>query len=339
MLRRVLLGLSSALALSALACSSSSPSTDAPGTVVPPDARAGEVHGTDLWKDGLVLTGTVTIAADANVEIAPGARIACAEGATLYVAGTLRARAAATHAKITCARWAGLFVNAGGHLDLEGVELENGVVGIGIATGAGASTFTEGALLNSLKPLVLAAGTKLTISKSKLTTPAKVGADEVSTSEVNGTLIASRIDYDANSHEGLSVKKGGELDLQDSTFHGKNAADLVSAYGAKKVKIAYSTFTGAHCGLHIQPSESFEIDHVTSDSNIYGITIYGSGGGPNLVKASNFTGTAAWLDFQGDNGAITFDGVYTSGSEVMTGGPPPSVTNKAMQPIGDAKPR
>ena len=47
----------------------------------------------------------------------------------------------------------------------------------------------------------------------------------------------------------------------------------------------------APCGLHVQPSESFEIDHVTSDSNIYGITIYGSGSGPNTVKASNFTGS------------------------------------------------
>ena len=339
MLRRVLFGLSSALGLAALAaCSSPSSSSAAPHPGAA-DARAGEIHGADLWKDGLVLTGTVTIAGDANVEIAAGATITCAEGGSLFVAGTLRARAAAKHAKITCPRWAGLFVSVGGHLDLEGVELENGIVGVSTATGAGDSTFTDGALLNTLKPLVIAMGSKLTISKSKLTTPAKTGPQEISTSEIDGTLIASRIDYDANGHEGITVKKGGELDLQDSTMHGKNAADLVSAYGAKHVKVAYSTFTGAHCGLHIQPSESFEIDHITSDSNIYGITIYSSGAGPNTVTASNFTGTADWLDFQGDNGAITFDGVYTSGAEVVTGGPPPTVKNKVTQPITDAKPR
>ncbi len=338
MLRRVLLGLSSALAVCALAaCASSSPSDGA--AKAPADARAGEVHGADLWKDGLVLTGTVTIAADANVEISAGATIRCAEGATLFVAGTLRARAAAAHARITCSRWSGLVVSAGGHLDLEGIELENGQVGILTASGAAASTFTDGAILSSLKPLVIGPGSRLTISRSKLTTPVKVGADEVSTSEIDGTLIASRIDYDANAHEGVSVMKGGEIDLQDSTFHGTNAADLLSAYGAHRVKVAYSTFTGAHCGLHIQPSESFEIDHVTSESNVFGITIYGSGAGPNVVKSSNFTGTSAWLDFQGDNGAITFDGVYTNGSEVMTGGPPPSVKNKVTAPIGDAKPR
>ena len=332
MLGRVLVSVAAA---ALAACSSSSPEL-APGKVA--DARAGELHGADLWKDGLVLTGTVTIAADANVEIAPGARIACAEGGTLFVAGTLRARAAASHAKITCGRWSGLIVSAGGHVDLEGLELENGLLGLGTATGAADSTFSEGAILNSLKPLAIGPGSKLTLTKSKLTTPLKAGT-EVSISTIEGTLIASRIDYDANSNEGVSVKTGGTLDLQDSTFHAKNGADLVSAYGAKHVKIAYSTFLGAHCGLHIQPSESFEIDHVTSESNIYGITIYGSGRGPNIVTASNFTGAAAWLDFQGDNGAITFDGVYTSGSEVMTGGPPPSVKNKAAAPISDAKPR
>ncbi len=334
MLRSVLLG----VVLAALAgCSSSG--EDATGGGAAGDARTGEIRGADVWKDGLVLTGTVTIAAGADVEIEPGATITCAPGATLFVAGTLRAKAAASHAKITCERWSGLVVSAGGRVDLEGVELENGALGLAMATGAAASTFRDGAIVGSLKPLTLAPSTKLNIASSRLSTPAKVGAEDISISAIEGSLVASRIDYDANGNEGVSVKKGGELDLQDSTFHGTNAQDLVSAYGAKHLKIAYSTFLGAHCGLHVQPSESFEIDHVTSDSNIYGITIYGSGNGPNTVKASNFTGSAAWLDFQGDNGAITFDGVYTSGSQVLTGGPAPKVSNPAVAPNSDAKPR
>ena len=333
MLRHVLLG----VALAALAACSSSGGAAPAGDDA--DARVGEIRGADVWKDGLVLTGTVTIAAGADVEIAPGATITCAAGAALFVAGTLHARAASAHARITCERWAGLVVSAGGRVDLEGVELENGTLGLGMATGASASTFTDGAILGSLKPLTLAPSTKLGIAKSKLSTPVKVAAEDISVSAIEGALVASRIDYDANGNEGISVKKGGELDLQDSTFHGKNAQDLVSAYGAKHLKIAYSTFLGAHCGLHVQPSESFEIDHVTSDSNVYGVTIYGSGDGPNTVTASNFTGSAAWLDFQGDNGAITFDGVYTNGSEVLIGGPVPKVANKATSPIRDAKPR
>lgn len=174
-----------------------------------------------------------------------------------------------------------------------------------MATGASASTFTDGAILGSLKPLTLAPSTKLGIAKSKLSTPVKVAAEDISVSAIEGALVASRIDYDANGNEGISVKKGGELDLQDSTFHGKNAQDLVSAHGAKHLKIAYPTFLGAHCGLPRAAVGVFEIDHVTSDSNDYGVTIYGSGNGPNTVTASNFTGSAAWLDFQSDNGAIT----------------------------------
>jgi hypothetical protein len=318
------------------ACSSSGETTAVSG---PADARAGEVHGADVWKDGLVLTGSVTIGADANVEIAPGATIACAPGATLFVSGVLRAKASASHAKITCARWAGLVVNKGGRIEVEGLELENGTFGVGLATGALESSFRDGAIRNSLKPIGIASGTKLTLANSSLSTPVTVSTNEISISEVQGTLVASRIDYDANANEGISVKQGGELDLQDSTMHGKNALDLVSAYGAKHIKVAYSTFKGAHCGLHVEPSESFEIDHVTSESNVYGITIYRSGTGPNTIKASNFTGVVAWLDFQGDNGPITFDGVYTSGASVMTGGPPPTVLNAATAPIADAKPR
>jgi len=331
MLRCAVLGV-----VAAALSSCSAPGGDAPAPI---DARVGELRGADLWKDGLVLTGTVTITPGADVEIAPGARITCAAGATLFVAGTLRARAARAHAKITCERWSGLVVSAGGHVDLEGLELENGALGLAMAPGAGESMFRDGAIVGSLRPLTLAPSTKLGIASSKLSTPLKVGAEDLSVSEIAGTLIASRIDYDANSNQGITVKQGGELDLQDSTFHGKNAGDLVSAYGAKHLKITYSTFLGAHCGLHVQPSDSFEIDHVTSDSNTYGITIYGSGSGPNVVKASNLTGSAAWLDFQGDNGAVTFDGVYTNGNEVLIGGPAPSVLNKMGVPVSDAKPR
>lgn len=323
------------------ACSSSSSSgSGGGGAANDPKARTGEIHGADTWTDGTLLNGTVTIAKDGNVEIAPGAKITVAEGATLYVAGVLRAKAAASHAKITSAKWAGLVVSAGGKADLEGVELENGIVGIATAEGALDSTFAQGVILDSLKPFLVSKGSKLTVTNVKASTPEKIGPSDLSESDISGVLVASRLDYDARTYEGVSVREGGEIDLSDSTFHGKNAADLLSAYGAKHVKVVYSTFTGAHCGLHIQPSESFELDHVTSDSDIYGITIYGSGAGPNTVKNSNFTGSAAWLDFQGfDQGKVTFENVYTSGSEVMTGTPTPTVTGKVTAPIPDAKPR
>jgi len=330
-----------ALLLSASACSSSGDDAAAP------DARAGELHGADVWKDGLVLSGTVTIAADGVVDIEPGARITCAEGATLYVAGTLRARAAAKHAKITCPRWAGLVVSRGGKVDLEGVEIENALLGLGTAEGAGEARFVDGAITSSLKPFFVSPATKLVVERVKVTTPDQVAETELSISDVHGTLIASRLEYDAKSNEGLSAKKGGDITIQDSVLKGKNGRDLVSSYGGKHVRISYTTMDGAHCGVHIDadpkskhPTDAFEIDHVTSDPNIYAMTIYASGPGPNIVRDSNLVGIAAWLDFQGENGPITFDGVYTSGNAVLTGGPvPPTVKNEAKSPRTDAKPR
>jgi hypothetical protein len=325
-----------------MACSSSS-SSDPGGPEAPANsanARVGDVHGPDVWKDGTVLTGAVTIAPDGDVEIAAGAKITCAEGSTISVQGKLHARAAASHAKVTCSSWAGLVVSKGGQADLEGVELENATIGVATAEGALDSRYVEAAITNALKPFVVSKSSKLTMTNVKMTTPAKIGIDQVSQSDVNGTFIGSHLDYDAHNYGGLYVGTGGDVDLQDSSFHGMNASDLLAAYDAKHIKVAYSTFTGAHCGLHIQPAASFEIDHVTSDADIYGITIYASGAGPNTVKNSNFTGAAAWLDFQGmDQGQIAFDNVYTKGSEVMTGAPLPTVTGKVTTPIADAKPR
>lgn len=346
MLRRVLLLSLASVVLPVFGACSSSSSDPASGVANDPKARTGEIHGADTWVNGTVLTGTVTIATDGVVEIAPGAKITCAEGATIYVAGKLHAKAAASHAKITCARWAGLIVSGGGQADLEGVELENGLIGIATAVGALDSTFTDGAITNALKPFVVSTGSKLTVSNVKASNVADVPPDQLSQSDIEGTFVASHLDYDSHHSEGITVTKamgaakGGSLDLQDSSIHGENAADLVSAYDADHVRVAYTTLTGAHCGLHFQPAESFEIDHVTSDTDIFGITIYGSGGGPNTVKSSNFTGSSAWIDFQGfDQGQISFDTIYTNGSEILKGTPMPTITGKMTSPIPDAKPR
>lgn len=325
MLRPVLLsGVAALLAATSGACSSD----DAAG-----DTRGGEIHGADVWKDGLVVTGALTIAKDGNVEIAPGAKITVAEGALIRIEGTLRARASASHATLRAQRWQGIIVAAGAKMDLEGVDLENTARAIGTAPDAQESRFAEGAILNSMQPFVISKGSKLALTNVKITTPSK-GAQ----ADVEGSLVAKRLDYDAYASEGVSVRPGGELDLEDSVIRGENGADLISAYGAKRVRLAYSTFKGSHCGIHIEPSESFEIDHVTSES-VYGITIYGSGAGPNIVRSSNIIGGAAWLDFAGQNGAITFENVFTTGSEILKGGPIPPTISKATAPIADAKPR
>jgi hypothetical protein len=331
---RALLPVLSGLALALLSsgCSSDAKEEDA-------NARTGEIKASETWGDGIKLTGIVTIAAGATVDLAPGATIACTEGARIFVSGTLRAKAAAKHAKITCPKWAGILVSAGGRVDLEGVDLENARVAVGLDAQAAESRFVDGSLLGSFSPIVVSPGTKLTVERVKASAPEKLAETEVSISEIHGTLIAKRLEYDARANEGISVKKGGELVLEDSVVKGTGGLDMVSVYGGKSLKIAYSSFNGAHCGIHIEGVDAFDIDHVTSESNIFGITIYGSGAGPNSVKASNISGTTAWIDFQGDNGPITFDGVYTNGKEIMLGGPPPSIKNTPAAPLGDAKPR
>lgn len=332
MSRLLFLSLSASLLLGS-GCSSSDPAAD------DANARAGELKTSETWGTGIKLTGIVTIAPGVTIDIAPGAIIGCSEGARIVVSGTLRARAAAKHAKITCEKWAGVLVSGGGRADLEGVDLENARVGIGLDAQAAESRFADGSLLGSFSPMVVSPGTKLTVERVKASAPEKVADTEVSISEIHGTLIAKRLEYEARSNEGLSVKKDGELVLEDSVIKGTNGLDMVSVYGGKSFKIAYSSMSGAHCGIHIEGVGAFEIDHVTSEGNIFGITIYGSGPGPNIVKASNMTGTSAWLDFQGDNGPITFDGVYTNGQQIMLGGPPPSIKNTPAAPLGDAKPR
>ena len=335
------------LSLFALAACSSAATTDPEpspttggGTTTTPDpsTRTGEIKASETWKDGMTLNGVVVIAAGATVTIPPGVSIKAGDGAQLYVAGTLVVTAGASLAKIGGTDWAGIVVDKGGTMTAAGLELDNAKQAIALLEGAKDSTFTGGVVTNSVRPFGVSTGTKLTVTASKASVPDEVDPALPSVSEVYGTLVVSKLDYDAKSNEGISVKMGGTLDMVDSYVHGKGGKDMVSAYGAKLLKVSYSRFTGAHCGVHVQPSESFLIDHITSEENIYGITIYQSGGGPNTVSNSNLVGLAAWLDFAGDNGPITFDGVYTTGSELMTGGPPPTVT-KATAPVVDAKPR
>ncbi|HEY8074431.1 MAG TPA: right-handed parallel beta-helix repeat-containing protein [Labilithrix sp.] len=317
-----------ALALTALiGCSSSSGSAE-------PQARVGQINGSDTWQGEVTLTGAVIVAKGATVEIAPGAHITCAAGASIYVDGVLHARAAASHAKISCPTWNGIAVDAGGAIDTEGVELENAQLAIALLDGAADSRFAQGAITNAVHPFTVGKGSTLTLDHVQSKTAATQGVN--GDAPVVGKLVASYLEYDSGANDGVTARDGGALDISDSTFTGAQF-DLVLSYGGSSVKIAYSTFKGSHCGMHIQPADSFTIDHVTAD-DIYGITIYASGNGPNTVSSSNLTGSAAWLDFQGDNGPIAFTNVYVSGQQVMKGGPPPTITTVAA-PIPDAKPR
>lgn len=302
-----------------------------------PNTRAGDIRTNDVWKNGLELTGTVRVIAPAVVEIEPGATIRCAPGAQILVGGTLR-KAAGARSKISCASWGGIVVAQGGKVELEGFDLENG--GIETTDGAGDSSLTDASIKGSLKPFLVGPKSKLSLTKVNVVVPSKVDDNVVSIAEVRGSLVASRLDYDAGPNEGISLKDGGEAVIEDSNIHGTNGRDMVSAYKAKGLKLSYSILSGAHCGPHIEGIDTFTIDHVTSEKNTYGITIYGAGAGPNVVKDSNLSGDAAWLDIQGDHGPITFENVHFSGGkEVVANTDPPKLPANAPAPIANAKPR
>lgn len=323
------------------ACSSSASGEDAPAPNDPSPAlaRAGEIRKNDTWTDGVTLTGTVSIAAGAVVDIAPGATVKCAEGATILVGGELRVRATASKpAKITCGSWQGILLAKGGKIDAEGLTIENAATAIAMTEGAADSRFVSGSILQSVNPFMVAKASSLVVDQSKIVVPAKTNPNTVSQPEIRGSLKATKIDYDASNNEGISVKDGGELVIEDSIIHGQNGFDMVSAYDGKRLEVRYSILKGGHCGLHIQGLDTFLVDHVSSEENTYGITLYKSGAGPNTISSSNVTGLAAWLDFQGDHGPITMENIYVTGNEIMKGGPAPTIT-KASAPIADAKPR
>jgi hypothetical protein len=289
--------------------------------------KEGDVRANEVWKDGLELTGVVRIYEGATVEIEPGARISCTEAVQIQVGGVLRVKSTAKHATIVCPRWRGLLVAQNGQLDIDGLDIENTEVGIETTKGAGAVNVTDSSVLTSVHPFTVGPESKLTLTRVKATTSTKLLEGESSVSEIRGSLVAKFLDYEANTHEGIMLREGGEADIEDSTLKAKNGLDLVSSYGGKSLKLRYSTLRGAHCGPHMQGIGSFEIDHVTSEENVYGITIYAASvEGPHVVKDSNLTGTVAWLDLQGDHGPITFQNVFVAGAQTIANTDPPTIT-------------
>ncbi len=308
----------------------------------------GDIRQSQTWTNGTKLGGIIRIFEGVTVEIEPGARIECTEAVQIQVGGTLRVKSPGQRATITCPRWRGILVAANGEVELEGVDLENPETGVETTRGAKPTKITDSSITNSTWPIRVGAETTMEATRVRITTPTTLGAFEVSVSEVFGTFIGKYIEYEANGNEGFMAMRDGVIDLEDSTLKGTNAFDLVSSYGGKSVKVRYSTMTGAHCGLHIAeskdadkvPTKSFEIDHVTSENNIYGITIYAaSDEGPHVVKNSNFQGTGAWLDLQGDHGPITFENIYYDKDNRIVVDTPPVSVQQAPARIENAKPR
>lgn len=339
MLRRILPV--ALLSVGVFSCGSSEPEVESPAT------KFGDIRTNEVWKDGHRLTGVVRIFEGATVEIEVGAKITCTEAVLVQVGGTLRVASGDKHAKIVCPRWRGLQVAQNGSLAIQGLDIENAEVGVDTTNGAGAVELSDSSILATIRPFRVGAGSTLTLTRVKATTPTKLGEYESSVSEVFGKLVAKFLSYEANTSEGIMVQKGGEADIEDSVLSAKHGLDLVSMYGGKSLRLRYSTLKGAHCGPHLGASQdeekrlpgTLEIDHVTSEDNVYGITIYAaSAEGPHVIKDSNFTGAAAWLDLQGDHGPITFENVFVTGGETILNTDVPKIT-RAPARIEQAGPR
>jgi hypothetical protein len=336
-----------------LSCSSSNSGTDSSGNTAPPKAneRIGEIHQNDTWKDGYKLTGVVEIFEGATVEIEPGARIACTTPAVqIQIGGTLRVKGGGARTVITCNDWRGLLVAQHGTVDVTGLDIVNAETGIETTNGAGSVTLNDTTITNSQRPFTVREKSTLNLSHVTATTPTTADVNNISISQVFGTLVASYLHYEANTNEGVMVEHGGSADISDSTMEAKNGYDLISSYGGTSLKVSYTTMTGAHCGIHLGPAHddnqtvtgTLSVDHVTSETNLFGITIYAaSTSGPHSVKDSNFAGANSWIDLQGDHGPIDFEGNHVTGHANIiptATSLPPTFNTPATAEVGDAKP-
>jgi hypothetical protein len=293
--------------------------------------KEGAIRADETWSGNVRLLSTVTIYAGATVTIEPGTTVSCSANTSIIVEGGLK-KSGGTRAKIACASWIGIIVAKGGRIDVEGIEVENADTALEV-TKEVAEAKVKDATLTGATPFTVLAGSTLTLTQVKATAkphPTQQG------SKIFGSLVASRLEYFADVNEGLWIDEGGEAVVEDSILRGKNGLDLVSARKGKSLVLRYSTLEGAHCGPHLEGISSFEIDHVTSMQNVFGITIYGADKG--TLRDSNLAGLTAWIDLQGDHGPLTIENVFTEGSEVIENTAPPTIV-KAASRIPDAKPR
>lgn len=302
----------------------------APAPATPAPAAGTEI-GTETWKTGKQLPASVTIKAGATVDIEPGATVTASSGVAITVKGTLSVKAAASHAKLGGMNWKGIVIASGGTLNVEGLDISDAETGVWTQTGNANATMLSSSIANAATPFKMEPGSKLTVTKTNV-------VKATGQSQIAGTFVASYMDYDKGSSEGLELNDAaGSMTISDSTLHGIGGGDYVVSRTGALVKVEYTTITGSHCGLHFNAVDKFIIDHVSDDQNSYGAMLYGSGAGPNQILSSNIRSTDKDLDFSGTNGATTIDKSFTGGKNTLATNA--KITNAATVPVPNAKPR
>lgn len=298
-----------------------------PGPAPTPGAEV----GSETWKTGKQLAASITIKAGATVDIEPGATVTAATGVAITVKGTLSVKAASLHAKLGGTNWKGIVVASGGTLNVDGLDITDAEIGMFAQTGNLEATMLNSSITNAKTPFQMEPGSKLTFTKSKV-------VKATGASNIAGTFIASYMEYDKGSNEGLDLDDAaGSMTISDSILKGLGGGDYVVSRKGALIKVEYSTISGSHCGLHFNNVDKFIIDHVSDDQNSYGAMLYGSGAGPHQIIASNVRSTDKDLDMSGVNGPLSISGSFTGGKNTLQANA--TITNAATAPIANAKPR
>jgi hypothetical protein len=302
--------------------------------------EASTTDGGMTLTDGMKLASSLIIAPTDTVTIAPGATISLPANATITVQGTLTATSSAgMHAKLSGAGWIGVVVAAGGTLALDGVDISGATTAIQAQANDAKAEYDNGTIDSATTPFAVDKGGKLSTSHATVT-------GTRGSSSVSGALVASHLDYDSNGHEGITtMDPGATLAIDDSTLHGAGpnvAADMIVSGSAKSIHVGYTTISTVHCAFHFNAIDAFDVTYSNLEGNAYGFMLYGSSGqGPRSVTYTNIANNPVAFDTMGNNGPITFDNDYVSGSTTGTAdmGGPVTVTNPQGALIDGTGPR
>lgn len=287
MRNRFLNGVGVSMFVLAIACGSETADTPdtgekaAAGAAAPPSAAAsGEISKDEVWTDGKMLSGDVTIAMGTKVQIAPGAKLSAASGTTITVHGALEAAANDDHAKLSGKGWMGIVVAEGGSLALSGVDIEGAKESIHVNKGNKLAEFTYGTASDGL--FRVDAGGTLTLDHAAVVNGGYTF--------VAGTLKATFVDWNAAA-VALS-DPGANVFVADSKITGIGG-DFFTASGGQLLHVEYTTIDNTHCPFHFNTISKFEIDHVTTggmtspSTSAFGWMVYNSDAGPHSISFSN----------------------------------------------------
>jgi hypothetical protein len=293
-------------------------------------SSSGNPVQTDTWKDGKQITANLDIVAGATVTLDPGAKITVAKDVAITVHGTLTASDKANHASLSLApgsasgsTWAGIIVAQGGTMNLVGVDL-NGSVGITAQTGDAAAEYDYGTMT----------GGAFTVQKGATFKTDHAAVVKGGGSAVAGAFTATFMDY-----AGASLTMSDALatvNVADSKISGIGG-DFFTTESGKLIHVEYTTVAGTHCPFHFDHITQFQLDHVSTGPNAYGLMIYNTEAGPHSISYSSFD-DPEW-DQNTREPKITVDHSYIKNIAPAQPAGQVTISNVANAPIAAATPR